>query len=92
MPDNPYHPFPPPVKAMLSPSDYILQHMANAYLPVMDIGDTCYWDKAFKSSVPTAEMFEALISELYEFELLSGDRPNGSMIIYELTAVKPTRR
>jgi hypothetical protein len=74
MPTNPYHPFPPPTKGMLSPSDYILQHMANIMRPVMDLGDTCYWDRAFRRTVPTIETFERLIGEMYTFRVLSGDR------------------
>jgi hypothetical protein len=88
MPTNPYHPFPPPTVSMLSPPDFILQHMANAGNPVMDVGDTCFYDRAYKSTVPSADMFEVLIGELYTYRLLSGDRATGSMVVYEVTGVR----
>jgi putative SOS response-associated peptidase YedK len=55
--DNPYAPFPPLVKAMLSPTDYILHYMANIMRPVMDVGDKFFYDKAYKSTVASVEPF-----------------------------------
>lgn len=73
---------------MLSPSDYILHHMANIMRPVMDVGDTCFYDKAYKSTVPSVEQFEKLISALYDFIIVSGDRAFGNMVVYKVTGIK----
>ncbi len=76
------------VPFMLSPSDYIVQHMAHVNCAFLKPGDRVYYDLRFKSTVPTLIMFETLLSRLYKFKHISGDKSTGNMVIFEITTVK----
>ena len=73
---------------MINPNYLLLVHMDNAGRPVLDLGDTVFYDRAFRHNFNNIDSYEKYLSSMYEYEFVSGDRIGERFVIYKITCVK----